>query len=325
MTRREFIRQLGSMAAISWPVSARAQQPVKMLRVGTVSGQPRSTTFWLAFEQRMAELGYDEGKNYVFDHLQAQSLEEFETGYRDVAARKPDIILASGAEVGLKAALAATATIPIVMVAIDYDPLVRGYVPSLARPTGRVTGLFFQQLELTVKRVQLLKYAFPDVQAATVFWDRIAADQWEVARSAGATLGLRLTGIEFRDQPYDYDKALAQVAPDYRQAILVMSSPFFFKDRGRLADFALRNRIKSMFVFREWAEAGGLLSYGPSVRGMYRRAAEYVDRIARGAQPTDLPIEQSTKFELVVNLKTAKAIGTDVPSVLLALADDVIE
>ena len=104
-----------------------------------------------------------------------------------------------------------------------------------------------------------------------------------------------------------------------------MSSPFFFRDRGRLADFAFRNRVKSVFFFREWVEAGGLLSYGPNVRGMYRRAAEYVDRIARGAQPTDLPIEQSTKFELVVNLKTAKAIGTDMPSVLLALADDVIE
>ena len=156
MTRREFIRQLGAVAAISWPVSARAQQSVKTFRVGTVSGQPRSTTFWLAFEQRMAELGYHEGKNFIFDHLQAQSLEEFETGYRDVAARKADVIIASGAEVALKTALAASATIPIVMVAIDYDPLVRGYVTSLARPTGRVTGLFFQQLELTVKRVQLL-------------------------------------------------------------------------------------------------------------------------------------------------------------------------
>src|SRR5262249_40683468 len=181
MRRREFVRQLAGVAAISWPISARAQQLVKVLRVGTVSGQPRSTTFWLAFEQRMAELGYDEGRNFIFDHLQAQSLEEFETGYRDIAARKADVIVASGIEVALKSALAAAAATPIVMVAIDYDPLARGYVTSLARPTGRVTGLFFQQLELTVKRVQLVKNAFPDVQAATVFWDRTGVDQWGAA------------------------------------------------------------------------------------------------------------------------------------------------
>jgi putative tryptophan/tyrosine transport system substrate-binding protein len=323
--RREFLRALGGAAAFALPRAGSAQQPVKMLRVGTVSGQPRSTTFWLAFEQRMAELGYEEGKNFAFDHRQAQSLEEFETGYRDLAARNSDIIVASGSEVSLRSALASTSTIPIVMIAIDYDPLGRGYVTSLGRPTGRVTGLFFQQIELTVKRVQLFKNAYPDMQAATVFWDSISVDQWEAARNAGATLGLRLTGIELRDQPYDYDRALLQAAPEYRRAVFVLASPFLFRDRIRLGDFALRNRVLSMFVFREWVEAGGLFSYGPSITGMYRRAAEYVDRIARGAQPADLPIEQSAKFELVINLKTAKALGIDVPPILLARADDVIE
>ena len=185
--------------------------------------------------------------------------------------------------------------------------------------------MFFQQIELTAKRVQLLKNAFPDMKAATVFWDRISADQWEAVRSAGATVGLQLAGVELRDQPYDYDQALVQVASEYRRVVFVMSSPFLFRDRARLADFASRNRVLSMFVFREWVEAGGLFSYGPSITGMYRRAAEYVDRIARGAKPADLPIEQSTKFELVINLRTAKTIGIEVPPIMLARADEVIE
>jgi putative tryptophan/tyrosine transport system substrate-binding protein len=136
---------------------------------------------------------------------------------------------------------------------------------------------------------------------------------------------LRLAGVELREQPYDYDQALAQAAPDYRKNLFVLASPFFFRDRTRLADLALHNHIISVFVFREWVEAGGLLSYGPSIMGMYRRTADYVDRIARGTKPGDLPIEQPTKFELVVNLKTAKAIGIELPTPILLRADEVIE
>jgi putative ABC transport system substrate-binding protein len=127
------------------------------------------------------------------------------------------------------------------------------------------------------------------------------------------------------DQPYGYEQAVAEAPSDYRGWLFVMTSPFFFRDRARLAEFALRHRTPSVFAFREWVDAGGLLSYGPSITGMYRRAADYVDRIARGAKPSDLPIEQPTKFELVINLKTAKALGLDVPDKLLALADEAIE
>ena len=147
----------------------------------------------------------------------------------------------------------------------------------------------------------------------------------EAARDASGKLGLRVAGIELREQPYDYDRALAQAAPDYRKNLLVLVSPFFFRDRARLADLARRNRVTSMFGFREWVEAGGLLSYGPSIAGMYQRAAEYVDRIAKGAKPTDLPIEQPTKFELAVNLKAAKALGLTIPPALLVRANKVIE
>jgi putative ABC transport system substrate-binding protein len=178
---------------------------------------------------------------------------------------------------------------------------------------------------LTVKRLQFVKEAFPDMQAATVFWDRVSADQWSAASGVSAKLGLRLAGVELREQPYDYDQALVQAAPDYRKNLFVLASPFFFRDRARLADLALHNRILSVFALREWVDAGGLLSYGPSYTGMYRRFADHVDRIGRGAKPGDLPIEQPTKFELVINLRTAKVLGLDIGPSLLARADEVIE
>jgi len=323
MRRRQFITLLGGAAAL--PLAARAQQPAKMLRVGTVAGTPKSSPQWVAFERRMGELGYQEGKNFSFDFLQAASADEYEVLYRKLAVHMPDVILAIGPEVGLKSALAVTRTLPIVMIAIDYDPFARGYVTNLARPSGNVTGVVFQQIELAAKRIQLIKDAFPDRPAATMFWDRLSADQWQAARSAAATLGLQLSGIELRELPYDYDAALDQAPVNHRGMLIVPTSPFFFRDRARLADFALRHRILSMFVFREWVDAGGLLCYGPSITALFERVAEFVDRIARGAKPADLPIEQPTKFEMVVNLKTATAIGIDLPTAILLRADDVIE
>ena len=323
--RRKLIAALGG-AAIAWPLAARAQQPAKkMLRVGTVSGSQKSSPQWAAFVRRMAELGYQEGKTFAFDLVPAANAEEFETGYRTLAARELDIIMATGPEIALKSALAATRTLPIVMVAIDYDPFARGYLTSLARPSGNVTGVVFQQIELAAKRIQLVKDAFPDMPAATMFWDRLSADQWQAAENVAGTLGLRLSGIELHEPPYDYERALDQAPPDHRGMLIIPTSPFFFRDRARLADFALRHRIVSMFVFREWVEAGGLLCYGPSITALFGRVAEFVDRIARGAKPADLPIEQPTTFELVANLKTAKAIGIELPTAILLRADEVIE
>jgi putative tryptophan/tyrosine transport system substrate-binding protein len=323
MRRREFIILIGGAAAS--PVAARAQQAAKTLRVGTVSTQQRSSPVWNSFEQRMTELGYEEGKSYTFDCLNVSKVEEYETSYRKLAARDVDIIVAAGSEISLKSALASSGTKPIVMVAVDYDPLARGYVTSLARPTGNVTGLFLQQIELTAKRLQLLKSAVPDVQALTVFRDRTTFDQWKAAEDAAATLGLVVAGVDLGDPPFDYDKVLAQAKPEYRGTIFVLASGFFLRDRERLADFALRNRLVSMFCYREAVDVGGLLSYGPNFTIMFRRAAEYVDRIARGAKPTDLPIEQPTKFELVINLKTAKTLGITIPANLLVQAEEVIE
>jgi putative ABC transport system substrate-binding protein len=176
-----------------------------------------------------------------------------------------------------------------------------------------------------MKRLQLMREALPDVSAATVFWNTTSADQWRASQSAAETIGLKLAGVELGNPPYDYERALAQAPPDHRRILMVLSSPVFLPDRERLAQIALRHRIASMFVFRAYVDAGGLLSYGPSIDALYHRVAEYVDRIAKGTNPADLPVERPTKFELIVNLKTAKAIGIELPTSILLRADEVIE
>jgi putative ABC transport system substrate-binding protein len=324
MRRRAIIAGLGGVL-LSLPQQAGAQRPAKVLRLGLVSAQPRSAPNTAALLERMAELGYEDGRNLVVEYVQAANLDAWEAGYRELATRKVDILVAPGPEVALKAALATANANPIVMIAIDYDPLALGYVASFARPGGNVTGVFLQQIELTAKRLQIVRDVFPDARGATVFWDRASADQWEAARSVAATLELQLAGIQLREPPYDYEQAIASAPPGYRRNLVVMNSPYFFRDRARLADFALRSRIPSNFALRQFVEAGGLMSYGPSITAMYRRAAEYVDRIARGARPADLPIEQPTRFELAINVRTAKRLGLAIPPAILARADEVIE
>ena len=236
-----------------------------------------------------------------------------------------NIIVTGGNEYLTKAALQATKVIPIVITAIDYDPLALGYIASLARPGGNVTGLFTQQIDLTAKRLQLIKEAVPGTSKMVVFWDRASAGQWQAAQNAATALGLQIVGIELREQPYDYERALSETPVDHRDALVTMISPIFFNDRKRLAEFTLRHRLPSMFGLREWAEAGALLSYGPNIVALMKRTADYVDRIAKGVKPADLPVEQPTKFELVINVKTAKVFGLTIPPGVLAIADEVIE
>jgi putative tryptophan/tyrosine transport system substrate-binding protein len=321
--RREFMALLGAAAAL--PLAARAQQP-KRLRVGAASVQSRTAPIYVAFVKRMAELGYEEGKNFTFEFVQAPNVAGYSAAFRDIADRGVDIMLATGPEADLKAAIAVAGTHPIVMIAVDFDPFARGYVKSLARPGGNITGVFFQQLDLGVKRAQLLKDAFPALSGATVFWDQVSADQWQALKKAAeGTLAMHLSGIEFHERPFDYEQALKQAAPRDRATLIVMASPLFALDRARLPEFALQHRMISAFYTREYVDVGGLFSYGVSFTGMFRHAADYVDRIAKGAKPDDLPIEQPTKYELVINLKTAKALGITMPTSLLLLANEVIE
>jgi putative tryptophan/tyrosine transport system substrate-binding protein len=322
MRRREFISLVGGASA--WPLMARAQQP-KSLHIGIVTIQSRTTPIYAAFDQRLRELGHIEGQNLVTDYLNPESQAEGVPGaIKELVRQKVDIIVAPY-ESTVKAAIAASDTIPVVMIGTEYDPLARGYVKTLARPGGRVTGVFLQQIELASKRLQLLKDALPSFQAATMFWDNPSEYQWQAASSIAASFGLQLAGVEMLKQPYDYEGALASAPPDNRSILIVPIAPAFYRDRERLVEFAVRHRIASMFAVREFADAGGLISYGPDFPAIFRRVAEYVDRIARGAKPADLPVEQPTKFELVINVKTARAIGLDIPDKLIALADSVIQ
>ena len=183
---------------------------------------------WLvAFEQRLVELGYRDGQNFVFDFVKVKSsaAEDLEAGFRETVARKADVLLANGPEFMLKAALAATQTTPIVMVALDYDPIARGYITGLNQPGGRIAGVFVRQIELAVKRLHLLKDAFPEMRSAVVFFDKVSRDQWEAVQRAGVELGLRLTGVELKS-PFDYDGALAEAPPEDRKNLYVLTSPF---------------------------------------------------------------------------------------------------
>jgi ABC-type uncharacterized transport system substrate-binding protein len=328
MRRREFITLLGGAAAgaVYSPPLAAAQAPAAALRVASCSLQPRATSFLQAFDLRMSELGYVEGRNYTVDFIDLQGrADRYGEAMQQLVARKPDVLVSFGPEESLKAALAATQTIPIVMAAIDYDPVGLGYVTSLARPTGNVTGIILEQIELAAKRLQLVKDAFPAIGKAMVFWDRLSADQWRAKRDNAAKFGFDLAGIEFTDYPYDYARALAQAPPEHRGFLFVLTSPFFARDRVPIVQFTLLNRLPSIWVFREYVDQGGLASYGPSRNAMSRRTADYVHRLARGAKPGDLPIERPTIFELVINLRTAKALGLEFSQAMLLRADEVIE
>jgi putative ABC transport system substrate-binding protein len=236
-----------------------------------------------------------------------------------------DLIVAQGPEVALQAVVGASRSIPIVLQAINYDPIERGYVASLARPGGNITGLFFRQAELAAKKVELLAQAFPERTRLGILWDALTADEFGAAERAAKSLNLELRTLKLETAPYDFAAAFQTIAQGGAQMLLVLSSPFFAEHRRQLAELAIQHRLPSMFIFKSYVEVGGLMAYGVDQAAMYRRTAVYVARILKGTKPADLPVEQPTKFELVVNLKTAKALGLEVPPTLLARADEVIE
>jgi len=307
--------------------SAGAQQATKVFRVGLLStGNPRSAPQFVAFTQHLQELGYVEGQNLTFEFRNAEGQAE---RLADLAAElvrlQVDVIVAPGPEATLRAARQATRTIPIIMLAINYDPIARGYIDGLARPGGNITGVFFLQLELTAKRLELLKEALPQVTRVAALWDAYTADQWRATEAAAQSLGVQLQAVELRHPPYDFEGAMGIAVRERAQALVVLSSPLFLPQRAQVAELAVKHRLPAIFLFREYTEAGGLMAYGVNLHDMYRRAAYYVDRILQGATPADLPVEQPTKFELVINLKTAKALGMTMPPSLLVLADEVIQ
>jgi putative ABC transport system substrate-binding protein len=312
----------GGAAAL--PGTGFAQQG-RVLRVGTVNVQPRASPNWQAFERRMSELGYFEGRNFIFDHVQVLNVGDWDALCREMVARKPDVILAGGPEQSLTAAKAAAGAAPIVMMAVDYDPLARGHVASLARPGGTVTGVYFQTAEFAGKHLQLMREIVPGLTSATVLWDRLATDYWRAMAAAAEIAGVRLNGVELDAQPYDYERALAGASAIDARVVFALASPFFFRDRARLSQAALGSGSALMVQLREGVTVGGLVSYGAKITDMWALAATYVDRLAKGARPDQLAVQQPTQFELVLNLGTAKTLGLTIPPSLLARADEVVE
>jgi ABC-type uncharacterized transport system substrate-binding protein len=329
MDRRRFL--LISLAgALAAPVAAGAQQAAKIARIGflslTLAPNPHLKE---AFRQGLRDLGYVEGRNVVIEYRDAEGkLERLPALAAELVALKVDVILAGGTPQAL-AAKKATRTLPIVFAAAG-DPVTDGLVTSHARPGGNVTGLTSLNPQLIGKCLEQLKQAVLGVSRVAVlrhpgaFSERTEKDMLKGSEVAARALGMRLQFVDARG-PDDFDRAFSEMTKARAGALTVLPSTMFLNERRRLVDLAAKNRLPTVFPFRESVDAGSLMSYGANIADNFRRAATYVDRILKGAKPGDLPVEQPTKFELVINLRAAKALGLTIPPSLLARADQVIE
>jgi putative ABC transport system substrate-binding protein len=329
MDRRAFI---GSLAGglVAAPLAAEAQQAAKVPRIGFLTGNlAASPRVAAAFLQGLRDLGYVEGRNVVIEYRDAEGkFERLPARAAELVALKVDVIVAGGTPQAL-AAKQATRTVPIVFAAAG-DPVTSGLVTSLARPGGNVTGLTGLGPELVGKGLERLKQAVPGVSRVAVLWrpggqgEGTDKDILKEADVAARALGVRLQFVEARG-PEDFDRAFSDMTTGRAGALTVLVSPMFFGERRRLVDLAAKTRLPTVFPWREYVDAGGLMAYGADLADLFRRAATYVDKILKGTKPGDLPIEQPTKYELVINLKTAKALGLTIPPSLLQRADEVIE
>ena len=327
MDRRAFITMLGG-SILAAPIAGEAQQGAKVWRIGTLSGQPPESPLflWAPFRQQLRELGYVEGQNLIiewkFSSGRAERLPDLAA---DLVRLKADVIVAIDNPT-ISAAQKATKTTPIVMV-LAMDPVATGFVDSLAKPGGNITGLNTLGPEMSRKTLQLLKEAAPTVSRIAVLWDSTEPGRREMAKEsedAARTLGLQVQLLAARSS-VDLDRLFATMKRERLDAVLVHASQMISAHRQRIAELVTQNRLPSMSGARWFAEAGGLMSYGLSYDAQFRRAAHYVDKIPKGARPADLPIEQPTRFEFVINFKTAKALGLTIPPSVLGRADHLIE
>jgi putative ABC transport system substrate-binding protein len=330
-TRRAFIGGLACVLAA--PLAAEGQQPAKVPRIGwLLTGSleaPETKALLDAFRQGARELGYVEGQNIVIEYRAAEGrLDRFPALAAELVRIKVDLIVA-GSTSAARAAQQATTTIPIVAPTMA-DPIGDGLVASLARPGGNITGLTFLGPELAPKRLELLKEALPKMSRVVGIWhpgslsERTAKDMLSQTEAAARKLGVQLQLVEVRS-PDEIDRAFSTMARQRPDAFVMFPSVMFFIERRRVIDLAQKHRLPSIYVSREFVEPGGLMSYGASIADLFRRTATYVDKILKGAKPADLPVEQPTKFELVINLKTAKSLGLTIPPSLLQRADEVIQ
>jgi putative ABC transport system substrate-binding protein len=321
MRRREFITLLGSAAA--WPFAARAQP--KMLRVGFSGILPREAPHYAAFEKRMDELGYRQGRNFIFEYIQAPGMEGYQLTYRELAARKVDIMLAAGNETAVRAARAAAGATPIVFIAVDFDPIEKGYVISPSRPGGNMTGIFVNQLELAGKRIEILRDAFPKARRVGLLWDASSREQAEAAAAVAGKLGFEPRLLEVIGEPANYAAALMPMDDSPGEPIAIPASPLLLRERAAVARLLIERRTPSICAFRELMEAGALMSYGVNLVDIFADVAALVDQVARGAKAGEVPMRGPSHFHTAFNLKTANALGLDIPPTLLARADEVIE
>jgi putative ABC transport system substrate-binding protein len=332
LKRREFINLLGCMAA-AWPLVARGQQAAKVARIGfMVTGSlesPEQRITVDAFRQGLREHGYIEGQNVTIVYRTADGrIERFPELATELVRLNLDLIVASNTPAAL-AAKQATTTIPIV-VAVMGDPVDDRLVASLARPGGNITGMTFLGPELAAKRLELLKQALPTASRVAALWHPGAYGEFTMKEmmanmaAAAGTLQVQLQALEVRDAA-EFDRAFLAMAKERADALIVLPSPMLFSERRYIVDLATKHGLPSIAMAREFPELGGFMSYGANLRDLFREAATYVDKILKGAKPADLPVEQPIKFELVINMKTAKALGLAVPLIMRMTADEVID
>ncbi len=326
--RRKFLIAAGALLAA--PLAAEAQQAAKVARIGFLAGNLAAIPHMReAFLQGLRDLGYAEGRNVAIEYRDAEGkLDRLPALAAELVALKVDVIVASGTLAAL-AAKQATRTLPIVL-SPAADPVTSGLVTSLARPGGNVTGLSVLGPELVGKRLELLKQAVPGVNRVAVLWqpgafgERTEKNLLKDAEVAARALGVQLQFVEARG-PADLQRAFSDMTKARADALIVVGSAMLLDERRRLVDLAAKNRLPVGYPWREPVDAGGLMSYGTNIADLCRRAATYVDKILKGAKPADLPVEQPTKFELLINLKTAKALGLTIPQSVLGRADEVIQ
>jgi putative tryptophan/tyrosine transport system substrate-binding protein len=327
MHRRTFLCWL-TLGTLCVPILAEAQAAGKFYRVGwLVSGSPISHRLSLAaFKEGLQKLGYTEGRNIRIEYRWAEGdLSRLPQFASELVRLQVDVILAGGTA-GASAARDATREIPIVMAGAG-DPVEAGLVTSLARPGGNLTGFAAAAPESASKRLELLKEAVPKIHRVAVIWNPTsptAQREWNVTQEAAKVLGLVLVSREARNEQ-ELKDVLTAVVTTQADSMMILNDPFVFTYRKIIADSAIGSRLPSVYGFSEFVDAGGFMSYGAVISDTYRRAAAYVDKILKGAKPRDLPVEHPTKFELVINLKTAKALGLTIPPSLLLRADQVIE
>src|SRR5262245_159498 len=325
MRRREFIGFV-TCSALTWPFRARAQQVEKIPRVGFL-GPVRATSapgVYQAFSSQLEKNGFREGQNIIVDYRGIQDPRGPFVGAAELVRAQPDLLVAAGPAVALQAVIGASGHIPIVMFAINYDPIERGYVTSLAQPTGNITSVIVRPLDLARKQIDLLRQVFPDRNRVAVLYDAQTADQFAAADQGAKSLNLQVQALKV-DPAYDFAGVFEAAAKGGAQLMMVQSSLAFTMHKRELAELAVKHHLPTMFTFRHYVVDGGLMSYGVDFPPLWGRIADYVARILKGAKPAELPIEQPTKFELVVNLKTAKALGVTIPNGILLAADEVIE